>query len=300
VSAGGASASASAGAADAADAAGAGPQLAHEGVLRIFPPEAGVARIVLVRHGEAECNRNLVVGGRHGCTGLTDLGRSQVAALADRLYESGELRQATTLYSSVLPRATETAERLRPVVGPGPTALGPVRERRDLSELEPGQADGMEWNDVVEKFGVPDWDNDPTVPIAPGGESWSEFVARASGAVRDVVRHHPGELVVAAVHAGVVEATMIDFLGVPPEVYRRGWVRIAHASITEWEWVPSEDRFILLRFNDSWGIPRPREGGSGSGSGSGVAEEAAGQGLGSAGQPGVFDRLTQRLFGGRP
>ena len=79
---------------------------------------------------------------------------------------------------------------------------------------------------MVETFSVPDWDKDPTVPIAPGGESWSEFVARASGAVRDVVRQHPGELVVAAVHAGVIEATMIAFLGVSPEVYRRGWVRI--------------------------------------------------------------------------
>ena len=121
----------------------------------------------------------------------------------------------------------------------------------------------MDWNDVVERFGVPDWDSDPTVPIAPGGESWSEFVARASGAVRELVREHPGELVVAAVHAGVIEATMIAFLGVPPEVYRRGWVRIVHASMTEWEWVPSEDRFVLLRFNDSCGVPRRREGGSG-------------------------------------
>ena len=229
---------------------------AHEGVLRIFPPDAGASRIVLVRHGEAECNLNRIVGGRTGCTGLTDLGRAQVAALADRLYESGELRQATALYSSVLPRATETAERLRPVVGRGPTALGPVRERDDMSELHPGEADGLEWKDVVERFGVPDWDHDPTVPIAPGGESWSEFVARAAGAVRDVLRRHPGELVVAAVHAGVVEATMIDFLGVPPEVYRRGWVRIVHASMTEWEWVPGEDRWVLLRFNDAAGIPR--------------------------------------------
>ena len=282
--------------------AAAGPggeaERAHAGVLRIFPPEVGAARIVLVRHGEAECNRNLVVGGRHGCTGLTDLGRSQVAALADRLYESGELREATTLYSSVLPRATETAERLRPVVGPGPTALGPVRERGDLSELHPGEADGLDWNDVIEKFGVPDWDNDPTVPIAPAGESWSEFVARASDAVRDVLREHPGELVVAAVHAGVIEATMIAFLGVSPEVYRRGWVRIVHASMTEWEWVPSEERFVLLRFNDSCGVPRRREGGSASEPG--AAEEGAGQGFGGRGQPGVFDRLTQRLFGGRP
>ena len=49
---------------------------------------------------------------------------------------------------------------------------------------------------------------------------------------------------------------MIAFLGVAPEVYRRGWVRIVHASMTEWEWVPSEGRFVLLRFNDSAGVPR--------------------------------------------
>ena len=55
----------------------------------------------------------------------------------------------------------------------------------------------------------------------------------------------------AAVHAGVIEATMIAFLGVPPEIYRRGWVRIVHASMTEWEWVPAEDRWVLLRFNDA-------------------------------------------------
>ena len=229
----------------------------HAGVLRIFPPNEGASRIVLIRHGEAECNRNHVVGGRLGCTGLTDLGRHQVAMLADRLYESGELREATALYSSVLPRAIETAERLRPVVGPGPNALGPVRQRCDLCELHPGDADGIPWDQYVATFGVPDWDKDPTVPIAPGGESWAEFVGRASDAVHDVVRAHPGELVVAAVHAGVIEATMIAFLGVPQEVYRRGWVRIVPASMTEWEWVPAEDRWILLRFNDACWVPRP-------------------------------------------
>jgi 2,3-bisphosphoglycerate-dependent phosphoglycerate mutase len=268
-------------------------QRAEAGVLRIFPPEEGATRIVLVRHGEAECNLNHIIGGPKGCTGLTSLGNHQVAALADRLFESGELRKATALYSSVLPRAVETAERLRPVVGPGPTALGPVRQRCDLCELHPGEADGMEWTEMVEKFSVPDWDRDPTVPIAPGGESWTAFVERASGAVRDIVREHPGELVVAAVHAGVIEATMIAFLGVAPEVYRRGWVRIVHASMTEWEWVPSENRFVLLRFNDSCGVPRRAE------NGSGVVEEGAGQGLGGAGKPGIFDRFTKGLLGNR-
>ena len=43
------------------------------------------------------------------------------------------LLAAATL--AVLPRAMETAERLRPVVGPGPQALGPTVTRCDLCEL---------------------------------------------------------------------------------------------------------------------------------------------------------------------
>jgi probable phosphoglycerate mutase len=228
---------------------------AATGVLRVFPPVPGSTRIVLVRHGEAECNINRVVGGIKGCTGLTALGRRQVAALADRLFESGELRDATRLYSSVLPRAIETAERLRPVVGSGPDALGDVVADCDLCELHPGESDGLSWDEVVERLGVPDWDEDPTTPIAPGGESWTSFIVRASDAVRALARRHPGERLVAAVHAGVIESTMISFLGIAPEIYRRGWLHIVHASMTEWAWVPDEDRWILLRFNDACGIP---------------------------------------------
>jgi probable phosphoglycerate mutase len=223
-----------------------------EGVLRIFAPTPGATRIVLVRHGEAVCNVEHVVGGVKGCHGLTDLGRRQAGALAARLAETGELRQATALYASILPRAIETAAILRPVVGDG---VGEIITQCDLCELHPGQADGLVWPEVIETFGVPDWDHDPDLLIAPGGESWTGFVARASGAVHRVAERHPGELVVAAVHAGVVEATMIEFLGIVPEVYRRGWVRIVHASLTEWEWVPADDRWILLRFNDACGVP---------------------------------------------
>ncbi len=55
------------------------------GVRRVFAPTDGSTRVVLVRHGEAVCNINGIVGGQRGCTGLTDLGRRQVTALAERL-----------------------------------------------------------------------------------------------------------------------------------------------------------------------------------------------------------------------
>ena len=271
---------------------------AEAGVLRIFPPEEGATRIVLVRHGEAECNLNHVIGGPKGCTGLTDLGRRQVAALADRLYESGELREATALYSSVLPRAIETAERLRPVVGPGPDGPRPgPRSAATSASCTRATADGMEWSASGRDLRCARLGQRPDrahrARAARAGPSSSSGPRARCAAV---VREHPGELVVAAVHAGVIEATMIAFLGVAPEVYRRGWVRIVHASMTEWEWVPSEDRFVLLRFNDSCGVPRADRGGLGRD----LVEEGAGQGLGRTGKPGILDRLTQGLLGGRP
>jgi probable phosphoglycerate mutase len=183
---------------------------------------------------------------------LTELGRRQVVALATRLEETGELAGATALYASVLPRAIETAGLLRAVVGSG--TLEVVRECA-LCELHPGEADGLGWQEVVDRFGVPEWDTDPDIVIAPGGESWTAFVARASGAVQELAARHPGELVIAAVHAGVIESTMISFLQVPPVASRRGWTRIVHASLTEWEWVPAESRWVLIRFNDACGVP---------------------------------------------
>ena len=222
------------------------------GIRRVFTPSEGATRIVLVRHGEATCNIKGVVGGVRGCTGLTELGRRQVAALAARLTATGELAGATALYASVLPRAVETAEILRPAVGDGTLR---IVQDRDLSELHPGEADGLGWQEVVDRFGVPEWDTDPDMLIAPGGESWSGFVVRASSAVRELAERHPGELVVAAVHAGVIESSMIANLAIPPATSRRGWTRIVHASLTEWEWIAAQSRWVLIRFNDACGIP---------------------------------------------
>jgi probable phosphoglycerate mutase len=222
------------------------------GVRRVFAPTDGSTRVVLVRHGEAVCNVSGIVGGMLGCTGLTDLGRRQVSALAERLASTGELAGASAIYASTLPRAIETAQLLRPVVGDGTCD---IVQDRELSELFPGEADGLGWQEVVDRFGSPEWDTDPELLIAPGGESWSGFIARASGAVHALAERHPGQQMVAAVHAGVIESTMIAFLQMSPEASRRGWARIVHASLTEWEWVPTQSRWILIRFNDACGIP---------------------------------------------
>jgi len=214
------------------------------------PPEA--TRVVLVRHGEAVCNVDGVIGGITGCTGLTPAGADQARALAERLERTGELSGVAAIYASVLPRAIETAELLVPALDrwrDGPP-LEIVTDCR-LCELHPGQADGLTWEEYAVRFDEPDWDSDPDEPLAPTGESWTEFVGRASTAVAVLAQRHRGQLVVVVSHSGVVESTMLRFLPVDSATVRLG-LRTLHASMTIWEqWAR---RWTLRRYNDP---PRP-------------------------------------------
>ncbi|MDQ3107908.1 MAG: histidine phosphatase family protein, partial [Actinomycetota bacterium] len=165
-----------------------------------------VTRLVLVRHGEAECNVAKRFGGPLGCTGLSEEGRRQVARLRDRLARTGELGGTGVLYASTLPRAIETAEILNEALGGLPLTTD---ER--LCELHPGEADNMTFVDYESTFfaeGSGRWRDDPSVPTAPGGESWSGFLGRVRRALVDVTDRHPGETIVVACHGGVVDGSM--------------------------------------------------------------------------------------------
>jgi len=185
-----------------------------------------------------------VVGGREGCTGLSERGRFEARALRDRLLDTGELAGASALYSSILPRAIQTATIASEGIGGG---LQPVTDC-GLCELHPGEADGLTWDRFVAIYGEPDFDDDPDTPLCPGAESWTGFVDRASQALAEVARRHPGELVVVACHAGVIEASLIAFLPVDPERGRLK-LRTGHASLTEWE--SCDGRWQLVRYNDT-------------------------------------------------
>lgn len=219
-----------------------------QGIATVSPGgrDGALTRLVLVRHGEAVCNVTGVCGGVLGCGGLTETGRGQVETLRDRLAASGELAGCDAVYASVLDRARQTAEILAPVLlGPG----GAVRARGDLCELHPGEADGLTWAEFADRFGEPDWDREPDRPIAPGGESWTGFVRRVAVALDDLVAAHPGQLVVAVCHAGVVEASILTKLPVAGGTDgARLQLRTRHASMTTWE--IDGGRWRLFTYNE--------------------------------------------------
>ncbi len=217
------------------------------------PP--GATRLVLIRHGEAVCNVAGVCGGLRGCQGLTERGRSQVRALRDRLERTGELAGADALYASVLPRAIETAELVAPALVANDPASGgqapapEVTTECGLCELHCGEADGLSWSEFSERFPALDWDVDPDQAIAPGGESWTGFVNRVAGMLDLLSAAHPGQLVVVACHAGVIEASLLSKLPVVGgDTGARLQLRTHHASMTTWE--IAAGRWRLLGYND--------------------------------------------------
>ena len=209
--------------------------------LRTSGDEPRGTRLILVRHGEAECNVAGIVGGPRGCTGLTSRGRAQAEALAQRLERTGEFKDAVATYSSTLARAKETAS----IVTRASLAAS-VTEDCDLCELHPGSADAMNWEEMVATFGGPDWDRDPTEPFAPGGESWTGFYERCVAAFERISVRHPEGEVLLFVHGGVIEQAVKLAVGLPAAARLR--LRTEHCSLTE----IAIDRGTvgLLRYND--------------------------------------------------
>jgi probable phosphoglycerate mutase len=186
-------------------------------------------RLILVRHGESRATVDQIAGGARGCRGLSPLGVRQAEALRDRWAASEEFRSTTALLSSTLPRAVETAQILAPALG-----CDAVVQDVDLCEMEPGEGDGLSWEEFNERYGSFSIAEEPYRPLSPGGESWFEFQLRVGRALHRVVTDHDGGLVVVACHGGVINGSLRLFLDMPGIVPRPPLTSVANTSITEW------------------------------------------------------------------
>jgi probable phosphoglycerate mutase len=201
-------------------------------------------RLVLVRHGEAHAGFSGVIGGRTGCTGLTERGRQQAEALRDHLAATGRIR-ADVLIVSEIPRAIETAQ----IIGPG-LGLEIARQECDLCEVHTGEADGLAWEAYTATYGSFDMQSEPDRRFAPEGDSWNSFHERVHGLLERLAADHPDETVVAVCHAGVIMAALRGILGLPHD---GGSARLqpTNTGLTELEHDPVLDRWTLHSFNET-------------------------------------------------
>lgn len=162
-------------------------------------------KLILVRHGETDDNKNLVFQGQEG-RGLNERGREQAALLAAR-FTAAQIR-AAAIYTSDLDRARETAA----IVG-GALGLEP-RLDPDLREVFLGAWQGLSQAQVEARF--PDewaaWTRGDDLARG-GGESYAALGDRLSRAIGRISEAHPVSTVVVVSHGAAIKTFVARVLG---------------------------------------------------------------------------------------
>lgn len=228
------------------------PRATGWSAVRLGPMDG--TRLILVRHGESCAQADGFVGGHDGCRGLSDRGRRQAEALAERWRRTDEIGQVDAMYTSLMPRAAETAEIIAPAIG-----SPDIDVDCDVCEHHPGEGDGLPWDEFNQRYPLPEsgWSRD--LRRDPGGETFEEMQARVHRALDNYIERHTGQTILIACHGGVIVHTAWRLLGIDgwksgPDGHR-AWFNPANASITEWEfgslpWAPHVRGWRMVRFND--------------------------------------------------
>lgn len=167
--------------------------------------------IIFARHGESSANANRVIANRGYSYGLTDIGRMQVAALAEHLEGSG----ATALYTSPLRRTIETAQVLGSKLGLDYTVASALREF-DCGVLE-GRSDEEAWREHARIFH--EWYVEENENYAPkGGENLHRIRKRFKRFIDTITQDHADETVICVGHGGTYHAAIPYFFGVDAEL----------------------------------------------------------------------------------
>lgn len=203
-------------------------------------PDAGT--LLLVRHGQQEWPDPSSAGaGEWVDPPLSDLGRRQAAAVGEHL--AGEKVEA--VYSSALQRAHHTGLAIAAHHGHDVEVLLELAEIEMFRDLPQDQRASdilgeRALNGIRERFiQTRKWD------AYPYSESSADFRRRIGYAVESVVVTHPGQTVVVACHAGVINAYLCEVLGVPYDMV----FRPAHASVHRIRF--AEGRRVIESLNET-------------------------------------------------
>lgn len=197
------------------------------------------SRVILVRHGETEWNRDGRIQGQLD-TALSDVGRVQARKVARRLAKES----VVAVYSSDLARARETA-----AIIAEPHGLAPIL-RTELREGCFGGWQGLTLAEVQERFA----DNyaavrqDPVYGRPVDGECVAEVADRGLLLVQEVVRTHPGRTAVLVTHGGTIKAIVCRLLAM--DLACRWRFVVDNCGLTVFAW-RGDGQPILLVLNDT-------------------------------------------------
>jgi broad specificity phosphatase PhoE len=173
----------------------------------------------LLRHGQHNLLGRALAGRMDG-VGMTEQGRAEIAAAAERLARE----KIAAIYASPLQRTRETAEILSDRL-----AL-PIQFREDVIELDFGEWTGLTADEIRKDERWQMWSNCRSIAAIPGGESWRQVQDRVVHALFDLQRLHPDDSVVVVSHGDVIRAGLLFALGMPLDFGTRLEVGLASLS----------------------------------------------------------------------
>ena len=162
----------------------------------------------LLRHGEHGL-LGRVLAGRMPGVGLTERGRAEIAAVAERL--AGE--PIAAIYASPLQRTRESAEII------AARLQLPIEFRDDVIELDFGEWTGATFDSIRADPRWEAWRTQRSLARLPGGESMREVQRRSVDALLDINQRHPHQTVVVVSHGDVIRSVLLFTLGMPLDSY---------------------------------------------------------------------------------
>jgi len=192
-------------------------------------------RLLLVRHGQTLWNKELRYNGNTD-TGLTALGARQAAAVADRLSR----RHIDAVVASDLTRAVATATAIA-----APHGIQIHLDAR-WREVDFGQAEGLRWRDVVERFpsAARAWSENRGDAAMPGGESLLDVANRTRPALHELSDQFDNRSVALVSHGGPLRVALCLLLGLDVTLHWR--FNLLPCTLTEVAVYPSGGVLNLL------------------------------------------------------
>ncbi len=178
--------------------------------------------VVLVRHG-ATATTGTVLPGRAPGLHLSDLGRTQADAVAERL--TALRPRPAALYASPLERTRETAAPIARALGLRPVVA------RGLLECDFGTWTGERLAVLAKR---PQWrtvQNSPSTFHFPEGESFSQMQLRIWRTIEQVAERHRQKTVVLVSHADPIKAAVTYAQGVALDLFQRTVISPCSVSV---------------------------------------------------------------------
>ena len=197
-----------------------------------------MTRILLIRHGQTEWNRQEIFRGRADIP-LSDVGNQQARYLSESLV--GE--KISAIYCSPLNRAYVTAELLA-------LTRGLAVEKVDgLVDISYGEWEGRQHEEVKEHY--PDlyaqWKIAPQHVELPGGETLATVRGRAVAALDELANRHQTATIAVISHRVVNKLILCHALGLGNDAFWRIRQSTCCLNVLEWE----RDRAVIGLLNDT-------------------------------------------------